>query len=245
MIDFVELQKYEYADLLRIMQILRRPDGCPWDAVQTHASLRRNLLEEAYEVADAIDTGDTAALCEELGDLLLQVVFHAELEAEAGRFTMEDVVDGIAKKLVYRHPHVFLPDSQSDGSAEAWETLKRREKGQQSTADAVDGVARALPALWRGEKIQKKAAAFATDSPWDKLTAAVTALQSAATADERRTQLGALLLAATALAGESGIDPEEALHAACDAFAADLRESERTVFNTGEPVLGEIHLKSR
>lgn len=160
MINFTRKPRYGYEDLLEIIRLLRSPEGCPWDRVQTHQSIRRGMLEEAYEAAEAIDTDNAALLKEELGDVLMQVVFHAGIEADAGRFDMDDVCDGVVKKLLYRHPHVF-----GDGQAEtadtvpaSWEQLKRQEKGQKTTADALDAVARSLPGLWRAEKIQKKAA---------------------------------------------------------------------------------------
>ena len=132
------------------MRLLRAPGGCPWDREQTHSSIRRNFLEETYEVLDAIDHDDAHGMCEELGDVLMQVAFHAQIETERGRFTMADVVNGVAQKLVYRHPHVF-GDVQADTSQQVlnnWEVLKRREKGQRSTADAVEAVPHTLPALW-------------------------------------------------------------------------------------------------
>ena len=160
MLDFLCKESYDLRDFVALITFLRSPDGCPWDQVQTHESIRRNFLEETYEVCEAIDAGDTAHLKEELGDVLMQVVFHAGIEADAGRFDMDDVCDGVVKKLLYRHPHVF-----GDGQAEtadtvpaSWEQLKRQEKGQKTTADALDAVARSLPGLWRAEKIQKKAA---------------------------------------------------------------------------------------
>ena len=160
MINFTRKPRYGYEDLLEIIRLLRSPEGCPWDRVQTHQSIRRGMLEEAYEAAEAIDSGDTALLREELGDVLMQVVFHADIEKDAGHFTMDDVCDGVVKKLLFRHPHVF-----GGGQAEtaetvpvSWEALKRQEKGQQTTGDALDAVARSLPGLWRAEKIQKKAA---------------------------------------------------------------------------------------
>ena len=167
MVDFQSKPHYGYEDLLHIMELLRAPGGCPWDREQTHESLRRNFLEESCEVVEAIDRGDRAALCEELGDALLQVVFHAQLEKEQGGFTMDDVVDGICKKLVYRHPHVFGSAEVSSTAEELdrWEALKRREKGQRSAADAVDAVAKTLPALWRAEKMQSKAAKAGFDWP--------------------------------------------------------------------------------
>lgn len=126
---------------------------------QTHQSIRRNFLEEAYEVAEAIDEGDLDHLKEELGDVLLQVVFHSSIEEDAGRFDLDDVADGVCRKLIYRHPHVFgdVSVQSTDEILSNWEELKKKEKGQATQADAVDAVARTLPALWRAEKVQKKA----------------------------------------------------------------------------------------
>ena len=160
MVEFQRKDFYSYEDFLEIMRLLRAPGGCPWDRGQTHSSIRRNFLEETYEVLDAIDHDDASGMCEELGDVLMQVAFHAQIEAERGRFTMANVVDGVARKLVYRHPHVF-GDVQADTSQQVlanWDVLKRREKGQRSTADAVEAVPHTLPALWRAEKIQSKTA---------------------------------------------------------------------------------------
>ena len=161
MLDWQPNAPYTAEQLLEILRILRDPEnGCPWDKVQTHASIRKNFLEETCEALEAIDADDPVMMQEELGDVLMQVVFHAGIDADAGRFDMDDVCDGVVKKLLYRHPHVF-----GDGQAEtadtvpaSWEQLKRQEKGQKTTADALDAVARSLPGLWRAEKIQKKAA---------------------------------------------------------------------------------------
>ena len=161
MINFTRKPYYDYADLLEIIRLLRSEDGCPWDKAQTHKSIRRGLLEEAYEAAEAIDNDDPVLLKEELGDVLMQVVFHADIESDAGRFTMDDVCDGVVKKLLFRHPHVF-GDGHEDSPESvlvSWEQLKRREKGQNTVADSMDSVARSLPSLWRAEKLQKKAAA--------------------------------------------------------------------------------------
>ena len=160
MVHFREKDRYDYGDLLEIIRILRSPEGCPWDQVQTHASIRRGLLEEAYEAAEAIDRDDAPLLQEELGDVLMQVVFHADIERQRGRFTMEDVVDGVVKKLLFRHPHVFgsaAPEKDAESVLVSWDAIKRREKHQRTTAQAMDSVARSLPALWRAEKVQKKA----------------------------------------------------------------------------------------
>lgn len=240
MIDFVYKESYGFADLLDIVRILRQPGGCPWDAAQTHASIRRNMLEEAYEAADAIDSNDPRALCEELGDVLLQVVFHVQMESETGGFTMDDVSDGICKKLLYRHPHVFGSAENAQDSETAlrnWEARKRAEKGQRSTADALDAVAPALPALWRAEKIQSKAAKAGFDWPSplgavDKLAEETAELRQAVEKGEAHgvhsiaDEVGDVLFTAVKIARDAGVDPEEALHAACDKFSRRFRHVE-------------------
>ena len=159
MVNFERKETYSLQDLIEILRILRAPGGCPWDRAQTHLSDRRNFLEEAYEAAEAFDRDDPALMCEELGDMLMQVLFNIHIEEDAGRFTTDDVTDHICKKLIFRHPHVF-GTAAADTSEEVlvnWEALKRQEKGQQTTADAMDAVARSLPALWRADKRQSKA----------------------------------------------------------------------------------------
>lgn len=151
--------KYTESELLEIMRILRAPGGCPWDIEQTHKSIRNDLLEEAYEVADAIDTDDDEALCEELGDLLLQVVFHSVISEEEKKFDYSDVVDGIARKLVLRHPHVF-GEAKADNFSEVldlWDDIKKEEKHQTTATDTLKSVPRAFPALMRAAKVQKRA----------------------------------------------------------------------------------------
>ena len=167
MVDFQYKDSFGVKDLEEIVRLLRAPGGCPWDAEQTHQSIRRNFLEEAYEAVEAIDEGSPEHLKEELGDVLLQVVFHALMEQEAGRFDLDAVADGICKKLIFRHPHVFGEVSVS-GTGEVlsnWEELKRKEKGQATNTDALEAVARSLPALWRAEKVQKKAKKAGFDWP--------------------------------------------------------------------------------
>ena len=151
--------KYTESELLEIMRTLRAPGGCPWDIEQTHKSIRNDLLEEAYEVADAIDTDDDEALCEELGDLLLQVVFHSVISEEEKKFDYSDVVDGIARKLVLRHPHVF-GEARAENSSEVldlWDDIKKEEKHQTTATDTLKSVPRAFPALMRAAKVQKRA----------------------------------------------------------------------------------------
>ena len=242
MVEFQRKDHYTYEDFLEIVRLLRAPGGCPWDREQTHLSIRRNFLEETYEALDAIDRDDPAGMCEELGDVLMQVALHAQMEAEAGRFTMADVVDGVARKLVYRHPHVF-GDVRADDSRQVlanWEVLKRREKGQQSTADAVEAVPHTLPALWRAEKIQSKTARAGFDwgsalEALDKLEEEVRELRAALEAGQAPDaphgvgeEVGDALFMAAKIAQMSGVDPEDALHRACDKFDRRFRAVEET-----------------
>ena len=229
MIDLVSKNSYDLNDLIQIVKILRGPGGCQWDGEQTHQSIRRNFLEEAYEVAEAIDQESPEHLQEELGDVLLQVVFHAS-------------IDGVCKKLIYRHPHVFgtVSVSSTDEILSNWEDLKKLEKGQASQADALDAVARSLPALWRAEKVQKKAAKVGFD--WDDVSGAVDKLSEEV--DEVKAaingsgnpfeELGDLLFAAVNTARFLNIDPEDALHAASDKFAARFRRVEDAVTAQGK-----------
>lgn len=158
MVNFENKERYGIGDLRKLVSLLRGPGGCPWDAEQTHESLRRNFLEEAYEAVEAIEEGNAAHLCEELGDVLMQVMFHSDIEADEGRFSLDDVADMAVKKLISRHPHVFgnVAVSGSEEVISNWDKLKRTEKNHETVADSLDGVARSLPSLWRAEKIQKK-----------------------------------------------------------------------------------------
>lgn len=226
MIDFQYKDFYDVRDLERIVAILRAPGGCPWDREQTHQSIRRSLLEEAYEAAEAIDEQSTDHLKEELGDVLLQVVFHAEMEREQGGFTLDDVADGICKKLIFRHPHVF-GSVQVDGSdqvLENWDALKRVEKDQESYTATLEAVAHSLPALWRAEKVQKKAKKAGFDWPdvsgaVDKLSEELAELQAAAQGDGDVTEeLGDLLFSVVNVARFLKVDCEDALTAATDKF---------------------------
>lgn len=242
MVDLVSKNSYDINDLIQIVKILRAPGGCQWDGEQTHQSIRRNFLEEAYEVAEAIDQESTEHLQEELGDVLLQVVFHASIEEDAGRFDLNDVADGISRKLIYRHPHVFgtVNVSSTDEILSNWEELKKAEKGQATQADAVDAVARSLPALWRAEKVQKKAAKVGFDwadvsGAMDKLSEEVYELKDAMEGrGDPFEELGDLLFAAVNVARFLNVDPEDALQAASDKFAARFRRVEEEVTARGK-----------
>ena len=235
MVNFQMAETCGMDDLLKIVELLRSPGGCPWDMAQTHRSIRDNMLEEAYEAADAIDQGDMDNLKEELGDVLLQVVFHASMARQAGCFTFEDVVDGICKKLVYRHPHVFGEVEARDG-AEAlsvWDAQKRVEKGQSTAGDALDSVARALPALTRAASLQRKAAKAGFDwreiSPaLDKLSEEMEELRAAVRENTNvEEELGDLLFAAVKVGRFAGVDGETALQNACEKFIRRFRAVER------------------
>ena len=234
MINFEYKHAYSMADLVEIVRILRAPGGCPWDAEQTHESLRRNFLEEAYEAVEAIDENSPAHLREELGDVLLQVVLHAQIEAETGSFDLDGVADGICKKLIFRHPHVF-GDVTVDGTAQVlsnWEDLKREEKGQETHTAALSAVARSLPALWRAEKVQKKAKKAGLDWPdlsgaLDKLSEELEELKTAvAQGSNVAEELGDLLFSAVNTARFVKVDPEETLTAATDKFIARFAQVE-------------------
>ena len=241
MVNFQRMDRYDMDALIRIMELLRAPEGCPWDREQTHHSIRRNMLEEAYEAAEAIDNQDFDLLKEELGDVLLQVVFHARMAEEAGRFTFDDVVNGVAQKLVFRHPHVFgsVTAHDSDGALTAWEAQKREEKGQKTAADTLDGVARSLPALMRAEKIQDKArkAGFDWDSVepvLDKIAEEAAELKQAARDSANvEEELGDLLFACVKAGRFLGLDSELALHAACEKFIRRFRRVEELA---GQPM---------
>ena len=242
MVDFQYKDSYGVKDLEEIVRILRAPGGCPWDAEQTHQSIRRNFLEEAYEAVEAIDEGSPEHLEEELGDVLLQVVMHARMEEEAGRFNLDGVADGICKKLIYRHPHVF-GDVSVSGTGEVlsnWEALKRKEKGQATNTDALEAVARSLPALWRAEKVQKKARKAGFDWPdvsgaLDKLTEELSELKEAvATGGNVAEELGDLLFSAVNAARFLKVDPEDALNGATDKFIGRFRRVEAGAAGQGK-----------
>ena len=244
MINFVRKPQYGYEDLLEIIRLLRSEDGCPWDKAQTHQSIRRGLLEEAYEAAEAIDNDDPVLLKEELGDVLMQVVFHADIESDAGRFTIDDVCDGVVKKLLFRHPHVF--GSQREDSPESvlvsWDKLKRQEKGQKTVADSMDSVARSLPGLWRAEKLQNKAASACFEWPdvqgaLDKLEEEVAELRRAVEEDgDVPEELGDVLFAAVKVGRFCACDPEDAVNGTCEKFIRRFRAVENGAAAQGREV---------
>lgn len=235
MVDFQKKEKYNFNDLLRIMEILRAPDGCMWDREQDHQSIRRNFIEETYEVCEAIDEQDPEHLKEELGDVLLQVVFHTEMEKEKGVFDIGDVADGICKKLIYRHPHIFgtVEVGSSEEILRNWDELKRKEKHQETDTSALESVAKSLPGLIRAEKLQKKAAKVGFD--WENAQGALEKVEEeldevkrAITGDgDPEEELGDLLFAAVNVARHLKVDPERAMEKTCNKFVRRFAEMER------------------
>jgi tetrapyrrole methylase family protein/MazG family protein len=241
--DFLPKSSYNIDDLVSIMSRLRAPGGCPWDAEQTHESIKKNLIEETYEVIEAINKGDSALLLEELGDLLLQVVFHARLEEETGRFSFDDVCDGICKKLIERHPHVFgdiSVDSVGDVLTN-WDSIKRRSKGQKKGSETMLSVPRELPALMRASKVQQRAARLGFDWPdvsgaSEKLSEEQGELLDAVASGDKdlcAEELGDLLFSAVNVSRFVGCDAEEALTGATDKFIARFQKLERLAKERG------------
>lgn len=219
--------------LLEIMRLLRDPDGgCEWDKVQTFTTIAPYTIEEAYEVADAINRDDMVGLRDELGDLLLQVVFHSQIAADAGAFDFQDVVQSICEKMTRRHPHIFGAAEKSPG----WEQLKAEERQSSGQASALDGVALALPALLRAQKIQKRAARVGFDWPdkapvKDKLLEELEEVAAATSDEEVHEEIGDLLFSAVNLARHYQVDAERAL--------ADATEKFTQRFNRVESSLGK------
>lgn len=235
MVPFTWKERYDLEDFRQVIAILRHPGGCPWDQAQDHHSIRRNFIEEVYEACEAIDTENTALLREELGDVLMQVLFHASIEEDAGRFTLDDVADEAVKKLVFRHPHVFGPGQAEDVEQvlTSWDELKRQEKHQQTYTDTLEAVARTLPALWRAEKVQRKAAKAGFEWPeidgaLDKVDEEAAELRAAVRAGSNpEEELGDLLFAAVNAARFLDADPEDALNRATEKFISRFRRVEQ------------------
>ena len=239
-----EKENYTFEDLLKIMQLLRSENGCPWDIEQTHTSIRNNLLEEAYEVADAIDRLDDTDMVEELGDLLLQVVFHCQIANERGAFDIDKVADGICKKLIYRHPHIFsnVVANTSDEVLNNWDKLKNKEKNMHTFSDTLYAVPKAFPALTRAQKIQKRAAKAGYD--FRSLNDAVLKLEEelaelkAAIAkgdnDEAAAELGDILFSAVNTARHLSVDAEQQLDRSIEKFLSRFSSAEDIAMAEGK-----------
>lgn len=241
--DFEYKANYKFDDLVEILRILREPGGCPWDAEQTHESIRRNYIEETYEVIEAIDKKDSELLCEELGDSLLQVVFHAQIEQDAGGFTIDDVCDGICKKLIIRHPHVFgdVVANTSDEVLDNWDAIKMQTKSQKTQAEVLDSVSHSLPALIRAHKVQHKAHKCGFDwkdvgGALDKLSEEIEELRIAignSCPQECFDELGDVLFSAVNVSRFIDVEPEQALSSSCDKFISRFAMVEELAIKRG------------
>ena len=221
-------ERYDVNDLIDIVEILRSPGGCPWDIEQDHKSIRRDFLEETYEVIEAINKEDKDGLLEELGDVLLQVVFHAQIEREKKSFDFNDVADGVCKKMIERHPHVFgdVNAETSEQVLENWDVIKKQTKKQKSQTESMLSIPCEFPALMRADKVQKKAAKVGFD--WDsvegafeKVSEELEELKEAVTmgvVENANEELGDLLFSVVNVSRFIGVDSEEALTKATDKF---------------------------
>ena len=233
---------FDIQPLADVMRTLREPGGCPWDREQTHKSIRSNMIEEVYEYLEAVDADDVDGMREELGDVLMQVVFHARMAQEAGRFDLQDVIDEVVDKLIRRHPHVFGDThvENSDDVLVNWEAIKKQEK--QERKHVLDGVSQGLPALLRAYKLQSKAAKVGFDwqeseSVWAKVQEELGELQEALQAGDKaaaESELGDVLFAVVNYARHNGIEPEVALDGTNNRFASRFNYVEKQVEASGK-----------
>ena len=234
---------YRMEDLLEIMRILRSEGGCPWDMEQTHESIRNNFIEETYEVAEAIDLENAEMLREELGDVLLQIVFHTQMETERNSFTFDDVCDGICKKLILRHPHIFgdVIAKTSDEVLQNWDEIKKKEKGHTTQTDAVRSVPKTLPALMRSAKVQHRAAKTGFDYPslddsMNDLDSELVELKEAIAGGDQAEiteEFGDLLFSCVNVSRFLNLDAEESLSRATEKFINRFAEVEKLADKRG------------
>lgn len=227
-------KKYTVKDLLDIMEKLRMPGGCPWDMEQTHQSIKHNIIEEGYELIEAIDGGDPEKIADESGDLLLQVVFHAQMGKEAGEYTFDDCVNKVCEKLIHRHPHVFAGDSakNADEVLEKWNKIKREDRGQETAAMELAGVSKGLPALMRAEKVQKKAGkngyVFPTPSASaESVSGMMKIIDGTDDTETAEKYIGKMLFELVSAANALGVEPELALSKHIDLFIKEFEKFEK------------------
>ncbi|MBQ8428128.1 MAG: nucleoside triphosphate pyrophosphohydrolase [Clostridia bacterium] len=244
--SLLEKKRFSVYDLKEIIERLRRPDGCPWDRVQTPESIKMNAIEEAYELVDAIDLADDDKILEETGDLLMQVIFHAIMKEERGAFTLTDITSAVCDKLIFRHTHVFGKDKASDasGALNVWEKNKMKEKGQDTFSQAVNDVPKAFPAALRAQKVGKRAAKAGLD--FADVNEAAEQLQrelaeffealSSNEAEKIEKEMGDVLFAAVSVARKAGVDAEKALKECVDRFAARFTLAEEYALREGKEV---------
>ena len=244
--ELLEKSEYRFEDLVAIIRLLRAPGGCPWDREQTHASIRRDLLEETYELIEGIDANDPEIMREELGDVLLQVVFHSAIAEQDGEFGINEVCDDVCKKLIVRHPHVFGDVTANDSAAVLanWDAIKKQTKHQQSDTEVLRSVTKALPALMRAQKLGSKSRKWGFDfADYAEAAAKIPeetreALEAADSGDAARTEeeFGDLLLAVVNAARLAGVDAEQALYKANEKYIARFAEVERLCSEAGASV---------
>lgn len=226
-------KKYTYEDLINIVEKLRMPGGCPWDMEQTHQSIKHNIIEEGYELVEAIDSGDADKIADESGDLLLQVVFHAQMGREKGEYTMDDCINKVCEKLIHRHPHVFAGDTAETAEEvlEKWNKIKRDDRGQDTISKELSGVSKFLPALMRAEKVQKKAGKNGYIFPSPSATAESVSgmlkiLETANDKDAAEKYIGKMLFELVSAANKLEIEPELALSKHTDLFIKEYEKFE-------------------
>jgi len=232
-----------FGEFVRVIAVLRGPDGCPWDRVQTHESLRKNIIEEAYETVAAIESEDDAELAEELGDVLLQVVLHAQIADDEGRFDIDDVAEKITAKIRHRHPHIFAEAEAGtpDEVLANWDRIKHAEKSDKGHG-ALDGVPHALPALMYAQKISRKAVAVGfewetLDDVWGKVHEEIDELKATNPGSpEAVDEIGDLLFTVVNLARKQGIDAEMALRQTCEKFRTRFADMEASAAEGGRPI---------
>ena len=221
--------KFSFEQLVEIIRILRSPGGCPWDREQTHKSIRNEFIEETYEAADAIDRESSVDLCEELGDVLLQILLHAQMASETEGYDITNVIDGIARKMILRHPHVFgdVKAETTEAVLNNWDNIKRDEKNQSSFTDTLKSVPMSYPALMRASKVQKrsaKAGKLLLDRE-ELFANAQKLLSDIKFGDESR--LGELLFTLVAVSRSLKLDSEEALNKFTDKFISEFEQEEK------------------
>lgn len=241
--NFKFKEKYNVYDLVEVIKALRSEGGCPWDIEQTHESIRKNLIEETYETIEAINKGDADMLREELGDVLMQVVFHTQIEDEKGVFNIDDVADENCRKMIERHPHVFgeINVNSVDDVLTNWDAIKRKTKGQKTTSQAIDSIPRELPALMRADKVQSKAAKAGfdwsqVDGALERLCDEINELKEAianGNKDEICDELGDVLFSAVNVSRFVKVDAEEALTSSTDKFVGRFKKVEKLAEEKG------------
>lgn len=242
--ELLSRERYHFDDLVTVVEVLRSEVGCPWDREQNHKSIRKDFIEETYEVIEAIDTDNPELLREELGDVMLQVVFHARIEEEQESFNIDDVANDICVKLIHRHPHVFgeVIAETSEKVLSNWEKIKSEEKERRTVTDKLRSIPPMLPALMRAEKVGKKASCFDfenREAVMDKVCEELCELNEAIEGGEKSAieeEMGDLLITLTSLCRKLGVEPEVALNRATDKFIDRFSIVENAVIDAGKDI---------